>query len=75
MRTGTSSALSVETTLADWHAAQSAVATFNFEAHADEVPRVDARSLSDRDVLAHSGDRPPPRREHGRRAELGCTAR
>ena len=52
MRASASSALSVETTLADWHAAQSAVANFNFEAYADEVPRVDARSLNDRDVLA-----------------------
>ena len=52
MRASAGSALSVETTLADWHAAQSAVANFNFEAHADEVPRVDARSLNDRDVLA-----------------------
>ena len=31
MRASASSALSVETTLADWHAAQSAVANFNFE--------------------------------------------
>ena len=52
IRASAGSALSVETTLADWHAAQSAVANFNFEAHADEVPRVDARSLNDRDVLA-----------------------
>ena len=52
MRASPSSALSVETTLPEWHAAQSAVANFNFEAHADEVPRVDAHSLVDRDVLA-----------------------
>ena len=53
MRASASSALSVETTLADWHAAQSAVANFNFEAHADEVPRAAAIVLR---LAASTGD-------------------